>query len=233
MDQTIQDQSNNSSPKAGKAGRPKGSRNRVSREVKEIALRKGPKMLRLLETLAEKAKDERTQLAAVTEYLNRAYGKPISPTEISGPDGAPVETKDVSKIEVSRRILNMIAEAKEASAGPRPIATDPVGIEARRALAFGLTLAAREAAKHDGEPMPTWHFAPFAREADEKSTIRNVDGGNLKPAQVIPPAAPSYVYEPTPDELAQREFDAHINRASNRAIGVGGSRPNIITQRPR
>ena len=219
MDQTIQHQSNNSSPKTGKAGRPKGSRNRVSREVKEIALRKGPKMLRLLESLAEKAKDERTQLAAVTEYLNRAYGKPISPTEISGKDGSPIETSDVSKIEVARRILNMIEEAKEASAGPRPIVSDPVDIEARRHMAFGLTLAAREAAQHDGEPMPTWYNSPAAPDP--------------KPAQVIPPAPQSYDYEPTAEELAQREFHAHINRASNRAIGVGGSRPQVITQRPR
>ena len=219
MDQTIQDQSNNSPPQAGKAGRPKGSRNRVSREVKEIALRKGPKMLRLLESLAEKAKDERTQLAAVTEYLNRAYGKPISPTEISGPDGAPIETKDISKIEVARRILNMIEEAKEASAGPPPIVTDPGDIDARRRMAFGLTALAQQA-MDDPEPQTeTWYNAATPPDP--------------KPAQVIPREPQSYVYEPTPEEVARREFDTHINRASNRAIGGATSHPKVITQRPR
>lgn len=196
MDQTIQHQSNNSPPKAGKAGRPKGSRNRVSREVKEIALRKGPKMLRLLESLAEKAKDERTQLAAVTEYLNRAYGKPISPTEISGKDGAPIETHNVTDIDVGRRIAFVLAKAAKDTPPPEPEALP------------------------DPEPQPTtWYNATTPPDP--------------KPAQVIPPEPQSYVYEPTPEEVARREFDAHINRASNRAMGGATSRPNVITQRPR
>lgn len=201
MDQTIQDQSNNSPPQAGKAGRPKGSRNRVSREVKEIALRKGPKMLRLLESLAEKAKDERTQLAAVTEYLNRAYGKPISPTEISGPDGAPLSPSfnDISPIEqrsIARNIAFVLARAAKDTPPAEPEALP------------------------DPAPLPTtWYNATTPPDP--------------KPAQVIPPEPNGYHYEPTPEETARREFDAHTTRLSERAISFGGSRPNVITQRPR
>lgn len=95
-----------------------------------------------------------------------------------------------------------------------------------RNIAFVLARATKDTpppepeALPDPEPQPTtWYNATTPPDP--------------KPAQVIPPEPNAYHYEPTPEEVARREFDAHINRASNRAIGGATSHPKVITQRPR
>lgn len=116
----------------------------------------------------------------------------------------------------------------EASTTPSFDEMNPVEQRAiARNIAFVLAKAAR------GEPKPSPEPDALPDPAPQSTTWYNAaTPPDPKPAQVIPPAPPSYDYEPTAEELAQREFDAHINRASNRAIGVG-SRPQVITQRPR
>ena len=64
------------------AGRPNGSRNKVTLEVRELALKHGPTALKNLVTLSQKAKSESVRLAAIREILDRAYGRPPQAMEI-------------------------------------------------------------------------------------------------------------------------------------------------------
>jgi len=64
------------------AGRPNGSRNKITLEVRELALEHGPTALKNLVTLSQKAKSESVRLAAIREVLDRAYGRPQQAMEI-------------------------------------------------------------------------------------------------------------------------------------------------------
>lgn len=63
---------------AGK-GRPKGSLNKVTADVKALAGKHGPVAIRELARLAQKAESEAARVAAIKELLDRAYGKPTQP----------------------------------------------------------------------------------------------------------------------------------------------------------
>ena len=67
------------------AGRPNGSQNKVTLEVRELALEHGPTALKNLVTLSQKAKSESVRLAAIREVLDRAYGRPQQALEIMSP----------------------------------------------------------------------------------------------------------------------------------------------------
>jgi hypothetical protein len=182
-------------PKPPGSGRQKGTPNRITRDIREAAAKHSAKAIAELARLL-KDEDSRVRVAAARELLDRAHGKPITPTEISGKDGAPIETHNVTDIDVGRRIAFVLARAAKDTPPAEPEALP------------------------DPEPQPTtWYNATTPPEP--------------KPAQVIPPEPNGYHYEPTAEEVARREFDAHINRASNRAMGGATSHPKVITQRPR
>lgn len=187
-------------PKPPGSGRQKGTPNRITRDIREAAAKHSAKAIAELVRLL-KDEDSRVRVAAARELLDRAHGKPIAPTEISGKDGAPLtpsfdKMNPIEQRDVARRLAYVLTCATEGAQGSEPEALP------------------------DAEPQTeTWYNATTPPEP--------------KPAQVIPPKPQSYVYEPTPEEVARREFDAHINRASNRAIGGATSHPKVITQRPR
>ncbi len=64
------------------AGRPNGSHNMLTLEVRELALQHGPAALAALVKLSKKAKSEIVKLAAIREILDRAYGRPPQAMEI-------------------------------------------------------------------------------------------------------------------------------------------------------
>ena len=64
------------------AGRPNGSHNMLTLEVRELALQHGPAALAALVKLSKKAKSESVELAAIREILDRAYGRPPQAMEI-------------------------------------------------------------------------------------------------------------------------------------------------------
>lgn len=74
-----------------KVGRPKGSKNKVPNEVKELAQQYGAEALK---TLAEIMKDAgqpgAARVSAANALLDRGYGKPVQSNEISGKDGLPI-----------------------------------------------------------------------------------------------------------------------------------------------
>ena len=57
------------------SGRPKGSPNKITREIKEIAHQCGPGALKELARIATQGESEAARVAACREILDRAYGK--------------------------------------------------------------------------------------------------------------------------------------------------------------
>lgn len=90
-------------PRPAGAGRKKGVPNRITKDVREAAAKHGRKALAKLVKLMED-QDARVALAATREILDRAYGRPVSPQEITGKDGAPLEAPEMSSLEVVKRI---------------------------------------------------------------------------------------------------------------------------------
>ena len=89
------------------AGRPNGSRNKVTLEVRELALEHGPTALKNLVTLSQKAKSESVRLAAIREVLDRAYGRPQQAMEIMNltPEELP------SDEEIAAAVITALEEA--------------------------------------------------------------------------------------------------------------------------
>jgi len=77
--------------KRGRAGpgRPKGSPNKATKDVRALASQYGGDAIDELFRLAKKAKSEQARVAACKEILDRAYGK--SPQAITGDGGGPVK----------------------------------------------------------------------------------------------------------------------------------------------
>jgi hypothetical protein len=59
-----------------RAGRPKGSLNKVTRDVRELALIHGPAAMKELARLSIQAESEAARIAACKEILDRAYRRP-------------------------------------------------------------------------------------------------------------------------------------------------------------
>ena len=70
------------------AGRKPGVRNKVTREIKDIAQSYGPKAITLLWGLAEGAESDAAKVAAIKEILDRGYGK--ASQLIAGDPAAPI-----------------------------------------------------------------------------------------------------------------------------------------------
>ncbi|WP_103035295.1 hypothetical protein [Castellaniella caeni] len=70
-------------------GRPKGSVNKVTAEVRTLAQEHGPDAIEVLVYLMHKARSERSRIAAATELLDRAYGKSAASVDHTS-DGKPL-----------------------------------------------------------------------------------------------------------------------------------------------
>jgi hypothetical protein len=77
------------------AGRPKGSKNKVTEEQKlklwELAMAAAPDaLLTLVEVARDKSAPPAARVSASNSILDRALGKPAQAVEHSGPDGTPI-----------------------------------------------------------------------------------------------------------------------------------------------
>jgi len=96
-------------PNAGK-GRPKGSLNRATAEVRELARDYGPDALKELHRLSQEAESETARVSACNAILERAYGKAPTSTPIVI-DLPEIETaQDVSKAVAA--VIHTTAEGK-------------------------------------------------------------------------------------------------------------------------
>ena len=206
-------------PKPPNSGRQKGVRNHVSRDVKELALRDAPKMLAGLKKLALEATDERTRLAAITAYLDRAYGRPVQATELTGKDGEPLVETAMDSRERAKRFLALLARARADGINPLnvPDLRDDV-----KEVAFAAALAERQMAdereREDAAKgtlvLGPEHMVPINRQAKPE------------PAPIVAPA-----HEPQPARQWPTPDEAELLRAQrqeDRALS-GGHAPRVIT----
>lgn len=73
-------------PRRGR-GRPKGVPNKITADVKVLAQQYGAQAIKTLASIMVKSGDEKAQIAAAKELLDRGYGKSTQSTEITGKDG--------------------------------------------------------------------------------------------------------------------------------------------------
>ena len=84
-----------------RGGRKKGSKNKVTLEVKELAAPWGPKALKVLcDIMMDEEKTDQVRIAASKEVLDRAYGKAPQHVEQSHQ----FKDEGMSDLEVARRI---------------------------------------------------------------------------------------------------------------------------------
>lgn len=87
-------------------GRPKGSRNRstIVREIIEAVIDGQPWVDVMTKSIVEKAVSG--DVPAYRELMDSAYGKVVEKSEISGPDGKPIETKTEVTLQSDKDILD-------------------------------------------------------------------------------------------------------------------------------
>lgn len=94
------------------AGRPKGSRNKLSgetlTEIRALAQAYGPKALARVATLMSHD-NASVALAAAREMLDRAYGKSLQQTALTGKDGGPIAVAETPASQRLSVILSAIA----------------------------------------------------------------------------------------------------------------------------
>jgi hypothetical protein len=109
------------------SGKPKGSRGKLEAENRAslIALAKvyTEEMLNLLVGIARGGESESARIAAIVAILDRGNGKPKEAVdvEVSGKDGGPIESREVSDIEAARQIAFLLHQASAQSAERRPL----------------------------------------------------------------------------------------------------------------
>lgn len=90
--------------KKGQSGNPDG------RPKKDPELVEAAKVhtVAAIKTLAEIMKNKKTnagaRVQAACALLDRAHGKPVQMTELTGKDGGPIETQDMTPLELARRL---------------------------------------------------------------------------------------------------------------------------------
>ena len=94
-------------------GRQKGTPNKATKAVKEMAENYGQAAIDRLAYLMENATSEQAQVSACKEILDRAYGKATQSHELSGKDGSPIEISEVDRMEVARRMAHVLMEANQ------------------------------------------------------------------------------------------------------------------------
>jgi hypothetical protein len=93
----------------GNPGRPKGSVNKISRDIKAVCQKLGPKLIEGLRDLAFNSRSEAIRLAATEQLLSRGYGKPAQ--AIVGEGEGPVEV---------RHIISWIKDDSPTASPPPP-----------------------------------------------------------------------------------------------------------------
>lgn len=78
-----------------RVGRPAGAKNKQPAEIKQFAARYGRKAIRELARLAftktgDTVTEKQLRVRCMEILIERGFGKPVSPQEITGKDGAPL-----------------------------------------------------------------------------------------------------------------------------------------------
>ena len=76
-------------------GRKKGTLNKSTAEIKELAQNYSAKALETLSSIMRNSDNDTARIAAAKELLDRGYGKVTQPMEHTGKDGAELPTEFV------------------------------------------------------------------------------------------------------------------------------------------
>ena len=90
------------SPKTG--GRQKGTPNKVTVEIREVALQHSKPAVAELARLMKEGQSEQVRIAACREILDRAHGKSRQSVEHTGHDAGPIAVKELPDKEKMRRL---------------------------------------------------------------------------------------------------------------------------------
>lgn len=98
------------------AGRKPGSKDKATVEqagtLSELARAHTGAALSVLVQVAQSSESDAARVSAANAILDRGYGKPTQPTEITGKDGGPIK---LSNRERAKKLLFLLAKAKAAS----------------------------------------------------------------------------------------------------------------------
>lgn len=126
---------------AKRPGRPKGVPNKASGKVKELAQRHGRKAIRALYLLMTKSESETVRLKAAESLLDRAYGKPVTTTQLSGVDGGPIRSEQLV-LDISARVADVFGTVAKTDAPAAALDDD----EMKAVMAINFINASRDAA---------------------------------------------------------------------------------------
>lgn len=96
----------------GQSGNP-GGRPKEDPELKDLARVASPEAFdRLVHWM--RSDNPKASFAASVAILDRAYGKPVQTTEITGKDGGPIQTQDLTEDDLAREIAFVLSSAMQA-----------------------------------------------------------------------------------------------------------------------
>lgn len=78
------------------SGRKKGTPNKATADIKKIAQEYGPEAIYALASILRNPENQKAQIAAAKELLDRGYGRALQSIEASGPDGAPIQVQQIA-----------------------------------------------------------------------------------------------------------------------------------------
>jgi len=91
------------------SGRKKGTPNKVTAEIKQLAQQYGPEAIAELARLATQAESEAARVAAIKELLDRGYGRAVQPIEGSMTYGVSEQLAELFKENASGTLGSEIA----------------------------------------------------------------------------------------------------------------------------
>jgi hypothetical protein len=127
-------------PKTPGSGRKVGSRNRVTKEIAEIAQKHGRSIVFGLVKAFKETDDLDVKVKIAALVLSYGYGQPTRRSEISGPDGGPIQ-KQTQILEASQRVADVFAAAADSADPAEQLNDESLGA----VQAVNFITAAREA----------------------------------------------------------------------------------------
>ena len=101
-------------PRGGKregAGRPKGSISKSTAELKAYAQEFTEDAIGVITMIMYYSIDPRLRVMAAKEILDRGHGRPAQGVELTGAEGGPIATVDMSNLEAARLAGYFIVQA--------------------------------------------------------------------------------------------------------------------------
>ncbi len=174
-------------PVRNRGGRPKGSKNRITRDLKIAAGKYTLRSLRVLWKLASESPEPMIRLKAACELLDRAHGKP-SQVQLIGGTGQPIQSQQLT-VEISQRIASVFGQV--ATVDPDKSVAETLDDQSLRVVsAISYLQASAEAAQSPREPA---------------GSSASANGVSAAAAPAVTPAAPEVPPEvidvtPEPEE---------------------------------